>query len=160
DYLGLFWPTLASGPPRSILICSFIVAVTAINLFSVRDVAASTNILTVGKLAPLALFIVAGLYAVDLKNFSFGTAPSPAAFSEAMLLLVYAYTGFEIAVIPAAEVRDPRREMPGALLAGIGIVALFYFLIQVVCIRALPELSASDRPLADAASRFLGPTGA
>jgi amino acid transporter len=77
-----------------------------------------------------------------------------------MLLLVYAYTGFEMAVIPAAEIRDPRRVVPRALLTGLGIVALFYVLIQLVCIRALPELSASGRPLADAAGRFLGRPGA
>jgi len=77
-----------------------------------------------------------------------------------MLLLVYAYTGFEIAVIPAAEIRDPRRDLPVAILTAIGVVALFYILIQIVCIGTLPGLSASDRPLADAARRFLGQPGA
>jgi amino acid transporter len=103
---------------------------------------------------------VAGLFYLDPKNLSFGAAPNPAAFSSAMLLLVYAYTGFEIAVIPAAEMRDPQRDLPRALLTGIAIVALFYILIQLVCIGTLPGLSASDRPLADAASRFLGRSGA
>jgi amino acid transporter len=131
-----------------------------INLLGIRDVAVATNILTVGKLAPLALLIVAGFFYLDSKSFSFGSTPAPAAFSSAMLLLVYAYTGFEIAVIPAAEIRDPRRDLPVALLTAIGVVVVFYILIQIVCIGTLPGLSASDKPLADAARRFLGPPGA
>ncbi len=159
-YLGLFWPAVTTGPVRAALVCAVTMALTMINLLGIRDVAVATNILTVGKLAPLALLIVAGFFYLNAKSFSFGSTPSPAAFSSAMLLLVYAYTGFEIAVIPAAEIRDPRRDLPGAILTAIGVVAVFYILIQVVCIGTLPGLSASDRPLADAARRFLGQPGA
>jgi APA family basic amino acid/polyamine antiporter len=160
SYLGLFWPAVTTGPVRAAVVCAIALALTTINLLGVRDVAVTTNILTVGKLAPLALLIVAGFFYLDAKSFSFGPAPAPAAFSSAMLLLVYAYTGFEIAVIPAAEIRDPRRDLPVALLTAIGLVVLFYILIQIVCIGTLPGLSASDRPLADAARRFLGQPGA
>jgi amino acid transporter len=142
------------------VVCAVTLALTTVNLVGVRDVAVTTNILTAGKLAPLALLIVAGFFHLDTKSFAFGAAPAPGAFSSAMLLLVYTYTGFEIAVIPAAEIRDPRRNLPSAILTAIGIVALFYILIQVVCIGTLPGLSASNRPLADAASRFLGGSGA
>jgi amino acid transporter len=76
------------------------------------------------------------------------------------MLLVYAFTGFEMAVIPAGEARKPGRDLPVALLAGMAVVVVFYILIQVVAIGTLPELAASQRPLADAASRFLGPGGA
>jgi APA family basic amino acid/polyamine antiporter len=160
SYVSLFWPAVAAGPVRSAVICAITLTFTAINLFGIRDVAVATNILTAGKLVPLALLIVTGLFYLDAKSFSFGPAPAPAAISGAMLLLVYAFTGFEIAVIPAGEICDPRRDLPSALLTAIGMVALFYILIQIVCIGTLPGLSASDRPLADAASRFLGRQGA
>jgi len=159
-YLSLFWPAVATGGVRYAVICAITLALTTVNLVGVRDVAVTTNILTVGKLAPLALLIVAGFFHLDAKSFAFGPTPAPGAFSSAMLLLVYTYTGFEIAVVPAAEIRDPRRNLPSAILTAIGIVALFYILIQVVCIGTLPGLSASDRPLADAAGRFLGSSGA
>jgi amino acid transporter len=145
SYLGLFWPAVTTGPIRAALVCAVTLALTIINLLGVRDVAVTTNILTVGKLAPLALLIVAGFFYLDAKSFSSGPTPGPAAFSSAMLLLVYAYTGFEIAVIPAAEIRDPRRDLPVALLTAIGVVVVFYILIQIVCIGTLPGLSASDR---------------
>jgi amino acid transporter len=159
-YVSLFWPAVATGPVRSAVICAITLTLATINLLGVHDVTVSTNFLTAGKLVPLAILIVVGFFYLDVKSFSFGAAPAPAAFSSAMLLLVYAYTGFEIAVIPAAEMRDPRRDLPIALLTTIGIVALFYILIQIVCIGTLPGLSASDRPLADAANRFLGRPGA
>jgi len=60
-----------------------------------------------------------------------------------------------MAVIPAGEVRDPRRQVPLAMLVAIAVVALLYVLIQIVCIGTLPELAASPRPLADAATRVL-----
>ena len=158
-YLSLFWPAVASGPARSGIICSITVALAVINLLGVRDVAISTNLFTVGKLAPLVLLIVAGFFYLDPKSLALGAMPPLPAFSSAMLLLVYAYTGFEIAVIPGGEIRDPRRNLPFAILIAIAIVALFYILIQIVCIGAFPGFAASDRPLADAANRFLGRPG-
>ena len=77
-----------------------------------------------------------------------------------MLLLVYAFTGFEMGMIPSGEVRDPQRNLPFALLTGIGVVASVYIGIQVVCIGTLPSLASSERPLVDAAGRFLGAAGA
>ena len=73
---------------------------------------------------------------------------------------MFAFTGFEIAVIPAGEARDPRRDLPFALLTGTAIVALLYVAIQAVCIGTLPELATSQRPLADVGGRLFGRSGA
>jgi len=77
-----------------------------------------------------------------------------------VLLLVFAFSGFEMAVIPAGESEDPNRHAPFALIAGIGFIALLYIAIQVVSIGTLPGLGQSTRPLADAAATFLGRPGA
>jgi amino acid transporter len=77
-----------------------------------------------------------------------------------MLLLVYAFTGFEMAVVPAGEIRDVQRILPRAILTGIMIIAVIYILIQVVSVGTLSQLASSERPLADAALMFLGPYGA
>jgi len=160
SYLALFWPGINVGLARAGVVCGVTVALALINVFGVRDVAVTTNILAVGKLTPLTILVLAGLFYVNPHSFSFGPPPTASAFSNAMLLLVYAYTGFEMAVIPGAEITNPRRNVPTAIFIGIGVVAVFYVLIQVVCIGTLPSLSASNRPLADAASRFLGVPGA
>jgi len=85
--------------------------------------------------------------------------PGYSAFSMSVLLLVYAFTGFESVAVPAGEVRDPQRNIPFALFATIGIVTLLYVSIQIVCIGTLPGLENSARPLTDASNRFLGPSG-
>jgi amino acid transporter len=132
----------------------------AINIVGVRNAARANNLFTAGKLIPMALFIAAGLFFADWGRFSSLPAPGYAQFSTSVLLLVYAFTGFEMAVIPSGEIRDPQRNIPRALLTAIALVACVYLLIQIVCIATLPDLAASQRPLADAANRFLGRAGA
>ena len=79
---------------------------------------------------------------------------------EAILLLVFAYGGFESALLPLGEAKNPRRDAPVALFTALGLCALLYTLAQIVVIAALADPSASDRPLAAAAQVFLGPFGA
>jgi amino acid transporter len=134
--------------------------IATVNLVGVRDVAVVTDVLTVAKMLPLLLFIAVGLFYVDPQSFSFAASPGYSDFSKSVLVLVYAFTGFEMAVIPAGEVSDPRRYVPKAILIAIGVVALLYVLIQVVCVGTLPGLAASERPLADASGAFLGAAGA
>src|SRR6266850_3152647 len=64
-----------------------------------------------------------------------------------------------MATIPAGEVRNPQKYLPRALMIAIGVVAFIYILIQIVCVGTLPELAQSQKPLADAGTRFLGTAG-
>jgi amino acid transporter len=160
DYLSYFRPGIGAGAPRAAAIIAVAVALTAVNVVGVRNAALFGNVFTIGKLVPIALFIGAGLFFLDRGNFSPPPAPAFSSFSQATLLLVYAFTGFEMAMIPAGETRDPQRNLPFALLTSLALVAVVYILIQVVCVGTLPELAASKRPLADASERFLGPIGA
>jgi APA family basic amino acid/polyamine antiporter len=159
SYLGYFWTDATAGTGRAATIILVVVSLAAINILGVRQAAIVSNLFTVGKLVPLLIFIVAGLFFLSPHNYSFAVQPAYAPFSQSVLKLIYAFSGFEMAVIPAGEVRDPRRQVPLALVVAIAVVALLYILIQVVCIGTLPELAASQRPLADAATRFLGHAG-
>lgn len=160
DYLGLFFPALSAGWPRAVIVTLVVGTFTFINVRGVRTVADTGNVLTVGKLAPLFFFGIAGLFFLDPARFDFSAAPDYRNFSQSVLLLVYAFTGFEMAVIPAGEIRDPQRTLPRALLLGMSVVVTVYILVQIVSIGTLPELAGSQRPLADAAGRFLGGWGA
>ena len=157
-YLAYFVPASGADLWRALVIIGAVSSVAIANIIGVRVTAAVTNALTVGKLIPLLLVVLVGLFFVDPQRYSFATPPAFGSFSQAALLLVYAYVGFEGAVIPAGEMRDPGRHLPFALLTGIGVVALLYVLIQMVCIGTLPELASSDRPLSDASLTFLGRT--
>lgn len=160
DYLDLFFPGASSGAPRVFIVTAVVAALAVVNVTGVRLVADASNALAIGKLLPLAAFIAAGLFYLDPSRFSFSATPGYGSFSQSVLLLVYAFTGFEMAVIPAGEIRNPQRNLPAALMTGMVTVVIFYVLIQVVCIGTLPELAMSRRPLADAAARFLGTWGA
>jgi amino acid transporter len=118
-----------------------------------------SNCFTIGKLIPILIFIAAGLFFLNPHAYALGPRPPTTAFSQSVLLLIYAFTGFEMAAIPVGEVRDPQRYLPHALIIAIGVVAFLYILIQIVCVGTLPELGQSQKPLADAATRFLGTAG-
>jgi amino acid transporter len=159
NYLGYFWPSAGTSGWRAAIITLVVVVLTTVNVLGVRQAAIVSNFFTIGKLIPIVLFIGAGLFFIKSSAFAFGPRPATGAFSQSVLLLIYAFTGFEMAAIPAGEVRDPRKQLPRALLIAIGVVALLYILIQVVCVGTLPELAQSQKPLADAGTRFLGAAG-
>lgn len=160
SYLGFFYEPISEGPARIAIIALVILSLTWVNLIGVKRTVLATNVLTVGKLSPLLLFVFAGLFFIEPVNFSLGEAPELSVFANAMLVLIYAFVGFESAVIPAGEVKDPERNAPFGLLTAIGMIVALYILIQVVAVGTLPELAGSKRPLADSAQMFLGTWGA
>ena len=158
-YLGYFLPTATSPVWRASVIIIVVAVLTTINVLGVRQAAIVTNLFTIGKLIPLIIFIAVGLFFLSHQAFALGPRPTTGAFSQSVLLLIYAFTGFEMAAIPAGEVRDPKRNLPHALLIAIAVVAFLYILIQIVCVGTLPELAQSQKPLADAGTRFMGTAG-
>lgn len=159
DYLGFFWGPATTHYWREAIIVVVVSAIAVVNVIGVRDAARVTNVFTVGKLIPIILFIGVGMFFLNWQNYSFAERPAYGAFSSSVLMLIYAFSGFEMAAIPAGEVRDPRRNLPLALLTAIGVVALVYISIQIICIGTLPGLATSTKPVAEASSIFLGSAG-
>lgn len=144
---------------RPAIIAVVVVSLAGINILGVRQAAIASNFFTIGKLIPMILFVAAGLFFLNPHSYALGPAPSAGAFSQSVLLLIYAFTGFEMAAIPAGEVHNPQEHLPRALLISIAVIAGLYILIQVVCVGTLPELAQSQKPLADAGTQFLGAAG-
>jgi amino acid transporter len=159
-YLGFFVPTANEGALRIVLIAAVVLLLTIVNFIGVRESAIMTNLFTVGKIVPLVIFAAVGIFFIQPENFSFAASPDYNSFASAVLLLIYAYVGFEAAVIPAGETKDPQKNVPFALLTALAFCAVLFIVIQIVAIGTLPELAKSERPLADAAGRFLGSFGA
>lgn len=159
NYLSYFWLPATTPLWRASIIVLVVAALAVINLLGIRQAAIVSNTFTIGKLVPIIIFIAAGLFFLNPQAFEFGARPTTGDFSKSVLLLVYAFTGFEMATIPAGEVRDPQRNLPRALLIAILVVATLYIMIQVVCVGTLPGLAQSQKPLADAGSQFLGVAG-
>jgi basic amino acid/polyamine antiporter, APA family len=158
-YLSYFWPSASTTLWRACIIVIVVAVLASINFLGVRQAAIVSNLFTIGKLVPMLIFIAAGLFFLNPQSFSFQTSPDSGAFSQSVLLLVYAFTGFEMAAIPAGEIRNPQKNLPRALLIAIACVAFVYILIQIVCVGTLPGLGQSTKPLADAGTQFMGTAG-
>jgi APA family basic amino acid/polyamine antiporter len=158
--LGFYWPTLTAGRPRAILIATIIAILAAINIRGIRQSSLVVNLLTLGKLVPLAVFIAVGIVFVDWARLRPSASPSIGDLSASGLLLIFAFGGYEIVPVPGGEARNPRRDVPFALIMTIAIVTLVMTLAQIVAVGTLPGLAASKTPLADAAALFLGAGGA
>ena len=159
NYLSYFWLPATTPVWRASIIVLVVAVLATINLLGIRQAAIVSNAFTIGKLVPIILFIAAGLFFLNPQAYEFGPSPTAGDFSQSVLLLVYAFTGFEMASIPAGEVRDPKKSLPRALLIAILVVATLYIMIQIVCVGTLPGLAQSQKPLADAGSQFLGAAG-
>jgi basic amino acid/polyamine antiporter, APA family len=160
QYTAYFSPALNHGAGRAAGAVCIVGTLTLVHFLGIRRAVLLGNIVTIGKLLPLLLFVAFGLAHLDFARFSTAAAPPNAHFAQAVLLLGFAFVGWESAVVTAGETQNPQRDLPFALIAGLSIVALLYLLIQVVCIGTLPGLSTSERPVVDAAATFLGPAGA
>jgi amino acid transporter len=148
--------------PRAAVITGMIALLTAIHIVGVRYGAWSIYVLTLGKVVPLVGFIVLAL-AVWKTNPLPGSWTLPGAgadLAEAALFMLFAYAGFENLAVPAGEFKNPRRDLPLALLAGTLAIAAIYSLVQLGAMSALPDLSQSQTPIASAAAALIGPAGA
>ena len=159
-YASWFWSPLADDFYRSILMSILIMGLTWLNVRGVRNSIGIIYIFTILKLLPLSLLVLFGLGHIDLQMLGGADLPEFGQFSEAVLIVLYAYVGFEGTVVAAGEGRSPRRDLPKAMINTILVTGLIYVLIQLVAISSLPDLATSSTALADVAVVLIGPAGA
>jgi len=160
--LALFWPGLGGGAARAAIILGSLAILGAIHLVGVRYGAASIYVFTLGKLIPLVFFIVIALIAFKHNPIPASMHwPGPGTnWSDAALFMLFAYAGFENLGVPAGEYKNPRRDLPRALLVGILAIAAIYVLAQLGAMASIPNLAATTTPIASAAKEIVGPIGA
>ena len=104
-----------------------LIVLTVINVIGVKSGVSTAVFLSISKTLPLLLYIAAGVFAFSGAVFAeAGRAPRSGTWGEAALLLLFAYAGFENTAAPAGEFKNPRRDVPFALIAQIVIVTLIY----------------------------------
>jgi len=159
DYLAVLCPGVNEGGWKMFSVSAVILSITALNVIGVRRATVASNVLAISKLIPLVLFVAVGFFFVDPARLVIASLPSYGDMSTSVLLVVYAYMGFEALTVPASEMRDPQRSIPFALFTSMGFIVVLFVLIQMVCIGTLPQLAVSTRPLADASAVFFGTFG-
>jgi basic amino acid/polyamine antiporter, APA family len=163
-YLAEFWPRATDPVESRVLLALMIAPLAVANYRGIGTGLGVSSAFTAAKLVPLGVFVVAGIGVLLTGGAALPSNPATPAplgtWLEAILLLVFAYGGFEAALFPLGEAKDPRRDAPIALLVALGACTLLYTLVQVVVVATLPDPAASTRPLADSARTFLGSAGA
>jgi basic amino acid/polyamine antiporter, APA family len=160
--ISYLWPAAERGGGRAAAVALPLLALTVINLVGVKSGARTAVFLAVAKIVPLLIFVGVGIFVMSRQLDAEVLQPdrdTAARLGEAALLLLFAYAGFENTAAPAGEFKNPRRDVPFALLAQIVIVTLLYTGVQAVALGTLPGLATAKTPLADAARLFLGPWG-
>lgn len=158
--VGYLWPAANQGWGQALAIVLPLLLLTAINVVGVKSGVRTAVFLAITKTLPLLIFIVVGMFFVSW-SLATSVAPKPEhkPLGDALLLLLFAYAGFENTAAPAGEFKNPRRDVPFALIVQIVVVTLIYTGVQWVALGTLPGVVDSQTPLADAAARFLGGWG-
>jgi len=157
--LAELWPAAASGWPRGLVIAGALAVLAWANVVGVKSGARVAVALTIIKLIPLLLFVLVGVFYLDWSRLA-PAADQPilsGSLTEASLLLLFAYAGFENTPAAAGEYRNPRRDVPFAMVTMITVITLIYVAVQAVALGTLPELASAESPLARAAGEFAGP---
>jgi APA family basic amino acid/polyamine antiporter len=161
-YLGQFLPGVGERLRGLVALTLLVGGLAAVNYLGVGLGSRLSTIIAAAKLLGLGAFIGLGLIWVAGHGAVTAPPPSPGVtpWLETLLVLVFAYGGFEAALLPLAEAKNPERDAPVALFVALAAATLVYTLGQTVVTVTLPDPSGTARPLAESARVFLGVPGA
>ena len=159
--VALVVPFLGSPVMRIVVMLAVYGMLVLINIRGVREGAGAVTVITIAKLLPLLLFICAGIFFIHPPNLQWSGWPGSKALGDAVILLIFAFVGIEVALIPSGEVKNPARTVPRSAYLALVITTIIYLMIQVVAQGTLGADLAKhpDAPLAESAMTFLGNLG-
>ncbi len=154
-------PFLGNGVMRIIVMIVVYGSLVVINVRGVRGGAGAVTVVTFAKLLPLLLFVCAGVFFIHPANLTWTAWPGSKSLGDAVILLIFAFVGIEVALIPSGEVKNPARTVPRSAYLALVITTIIYIMIQLVAQGTLGVDLANykDAPLAEAAAKFLGNIG-
>jgi len=162
QYLMFFLPGLSLFSQIVVKVL-FVVSLIVTNIAGVKAAGRTNDVLTLVKLVPLVFFTAVGLIYMASNpsmiriNFSPFIPYGFSNFGAALVLIFWAYAGFEISTIPAEEIKDPGKTIPRAIIVGITIVTVFYLTTNILLfgVRRWDLLQNDNAPLATATSTVL-----
>lgn len=158
-YASYVWPALGQGYGQmaAVLVLTFLLV--AVNIVGIRSALRALDGLTLLKLTPFLLLLGVGFYQVP-PDWQIPVMPEIDAFGVGALLVLYAFIGFENAVVTAGETQKPGMNIPKALFWTVITIALFYFLIQLLYWNVMQGKAVEGAPLVALANELAGRTGA
>lgn len=158
-YLGAVWPAVSDGIGRAMLIAAVCGTLTWANYVGVKNGVRAMAVITFFKLAPMFLLVALGLQHVSGNTLFPESMPTIDDLGGTVLLLLYAFVGFEAAPIIAGETKDAKKTMPRALVTTVIVTGIIYFLIVLAYISVLPNGGDNGSTLIDVGSALMGPAG-
>ena len=159
-YAAWLWEPLAAGWVRQLTLIAVLFGLTWLNVLGVRHAIVTVFVFTLLKLVPILILVLLGLTKLNPEVFTAAGLPAFAGLGETILVLLYAFVGFESTGVAAGEARNPRRDIPMALISSVAAVALNYVLVQIVVVSVAPDIGSSERPLLEVAMLLMGVLGA
>src|SRR5213083_2276713 len=159
--VALVVPFLGSPMMRIVVMFAVYASLVLINIRGVREGAGAVTVITVAKLLPLLLFVGVGIFFIHPPNLAWSDWPSSKSLGDAVILLIFAFVGIEVALIPSGEVKNPARTVPRSAYLALVVTTIIYLMIQLVAQGTLSADLANhpDAPLAESAAKFLGNLG-
>jgi len=161
DSVALVVPFLSGPIMRRVVMFAVYASLVLINIRGVRQGAGAVTVITAAKLLPLLLFVCVGIFFIHAPNLSWNAWPSSKSLGDAVILLIFAFVGIEVALIPSGEVKNPARTVPRSAYLALVITTIIYLMIQLVAQGTLGVDLGNhpDAPLAESAAIFLGNLG-
>jgi basic amino acid/polyamine antiporter, APA family len=159
--VALVVPFLGGPIMRLVVMLAVYGSLVLINIRGVRKGAGAVMVITLAKILPLLLFICVGMFFVHPPNLAWSGWPTSRSLGDAVVLLMFAFVGIEVALIPSGEVKNPARTVPRSAYLALVVTTIIYITIQLVAQGTLGADLANykDAPLAEAAAKFLGNIG-
>ena len=161
DSIAALAPVLENSILRAGLMFFVYGILVFINVRGVREGAGAVTVVTIAKLLPILLFVCVGIFFIHPANIGWSGWPGSKALGDSVVLLMFAFVGIEVALIPSGEVKNPARTVPRSAYLALVITTVIYIMIQLVAQGTLGADLANHptAPLAEAAALFLGNLG-
>ncbi|HCD52835.1 MAG TPA: cationic amino acid transporter [Balneolaceae bacterium] len=161
DSIGYFFDPITEGAGRILSLAIICVSLTLINILGTVESIRSLALFTLLKFGVLVILVIGGFVYLGTTVIPAFDQPIPAGsdIGAAVVLLIYAFVGFEGGIVPAGETKEPHRNMPKAFILGLVSVTILYMFIQTVAQGLVPDLADSEAPLLEAASVLFGEVG-
>jgi APA family basic amino acid/polyamine antiporter len=154
-------PLGANPVTRFVIMLLVFGSLVAINVRGVREGAGAVTVVTIAKLLPILLFVCVGIFFIQPAAIAWPGWPGSKPLGDSVILLIFAFVGIEVGLIPSGEVKNPARTVPRAAYLALLITTVLYIAIQLVAQGTLGSDLANhaEAPLAEAAAKFLGNLG-
>jgi amino acid transporter len=157
--LARFIPAVGSGWLQPVVAIGLMAVLGAVNMWGAKLGATLSTFFSIAKLVPVIVFVAVGLLHIEGANYEPFSPQGYDRLAEGTMLMLYAFVGFESSVVPAGEMKNPKRAVPIALVTVMALVCVAYLAVFVVTIGTFPAVAGHGNPVAAASEGFLGPIG-